>query len=153
MALPDIVLGPGDTAPVTRITLYEPDLADGSPGAPMNLQNGYTAGSSFKTVVCRHQVRDASLAFVNRAVIIRQSLPPSAAGLSDGVNQGVIDIDWLASGGSVVPAPSDHNLRIIVTDSGGHQETFPNGEDEPQPDGSNPAFLWLQVSRDFVIVP
>jgi hypothetical protein len=150
MASPDIVLGPGDTAPITRITLYEPDAPDGTPGAPLNLQNGYAPGSSYKTVVCKHQVRDWSLAPVVRAVIIRQTAPPSAAGLSDGVLQGVIDIDWLATGGPVVPAPSDHNLRFIVTDSGGHQETFPNGADCPRPDGSNPAFLWLQVGRDFL---
>lgn len=152
MAKPDIELGPGDTAPITRLTLYDPDLPDGTPGPPMNLQNGNTVGSSFKSVVCKHQVRDWSLAPVLRTVIIRQTAPPSAPGLSDGVNQGVIDIDWLASGGPVVPAPSDHNLRLIVTDNAGYQQTSPNGEDCPQPDGTNPAFLWLHVARDFVPV-
>jgi hypothetical protein len=150
MAKPDIQLGPGDTAPITRVTLYDPDLPDGSDGPPMNLQN---ANLSFKTIVCRHQVRDYSLAYVDRTVTIVQSTPPSAPGLADGINQGVIDIDWLASGGPVVPAPSDHNLRFTVTDNTNHQTSYPNGEDDPKPDGTNPAFLWLQVSRGFVVVP
>jgi len=156
MRKPDIVLGPGDTSPMTRVTLYEADVPDGNggylPGPAMNLQN---ADLSFKTVVCKHQVRDWSLAPVVRSVIIRQTAPPSAPGLSDGVNQGVIDIDWSAGPGAPVPAPSNHNLRFIVTDNGTppRQETFPNGDDCPLPDGSNPAFLWMQVSRDFVPVP
>ncbi len=150
MAKPDIVLGPGDTAPMSRVTLYEQDAPDGTPGAPLNLQNGNTGGSSFKVVVCKHQVRDWSLVPVVRAVIIRQTAPPSAPGLSDGVLQGVVDIDWFASGGPVVPSPSDHNLRFIVTDNTGRQETFPHGPDCPQMDGSNPAFMWLQVTEDFL---
>jgi hypothetical protein len=130
-ALPDIVLGFGDTAPVTQLTLYQPDQLNGSPGAPMNLleSNGFTP----KTVSVKFQKRDTTATPFVRSASVLQTGPT--------VDVGMILIDWFANGGAV---PSDeYNLRIIVTDAAGRQETWPNG---PSPWR---AYLWLQVQKDF----
>ena len=140
MAKPQIQLAPADTAPRTRVRLRMPKKADGSIGDPMDLFGC--------TVVFWYQVRSGSSAAVTRAAIPVQSAPsPSPDG-----NDGICDIDWLASGGAPATGnqdPIDYNARYIVTDGTGHQETWPNGPDDPKPDGTNPAFLWMQVSRDF----
>src|SRR3954471_3487753 len=139
MAKPDIQLGPGDTAPITRLQLFEPDNPDGSPGDPLNLQN---ANLTFKTVVFKYQIRDKSTPPVSRTPTILQTSPTDAT-------RGWIQIDWLETGGAVTPPGSNHRARAIVTDNGNHQETFPNGENIELPDGTNPSWLWMQVSEDF----
>lgn len=123
------------------MTLLEPDLEDGTPGAAMNLQNG---DLTFKSVVFKHQIRDWTLPAVVRTAIVVQSSPT--------VDRGVVEIDWFSSGGPVLPPGSAHNARFIVVDSSGHQETWPHGEGEFC-DGTDDSFLWLQVSRDFVTTP
>ena len=134
--VPDIYLGPGDTRPVTRALLRDPDKSDGNKGDPMDLTN--------KTVVFEYQPWDGSVAAVTRNCTIVQSSPT--------VNRGFVDIDWLATGGAVVPTGTDFNARYIVTDPDTGRETFPGGPDRVLPSGRNESFLWLQVARDFAPV-
>ena len=114
-AIPDIYLGPGDTAPSEEIILLDPPKAGASRGEPMNLQN---AELSQKTVVFVYQNRNTNDPHVTRAVLIRQVSPTE--------KRGAVVIDWLSTGGPVVPPGSDHDARFIVTDNTGHQTTIPN---------------------------
>jgi hypothetical protein len=144
MLEPDIVLGPGDTDPTLRMVLLSPRTQTGVAGRPMDLWG--------KTVVFRYQLRgDPAQAWISRAATVMQTGPAPAAPALDPF-QGVVDVDWLATGGPVSAggnvAPINYNARCLVT-GGGRQESFPNGPDQPQLDGSNPAFLWMQVTRDF----
>ncbi len=132
MSEPDMILGPGDTAPIHIVTLLLPDDQDGNPGDPMDLTGA--------TVTCRNQLRNGSGTVAERVVSIMQTAPT--------VNRGMVAIDWSVSPG-VPAAGADYFVRLKVIDAGGRQSSFPNGPDRVLPDGTNPAFLWLQVSRDF----
>lgn len=132
MSEPDMILGPGDTAPVHVVTLFLPDDQDGNPGPAIDLTGA--------TVTCRNQLRNGSGAVAVRTASILQTSPT--------VNRGVVAIDWTLGDG--LPAPGhDYFVRLKVVDAGGRIQSFPNGPDRMLPDGTNPAFLWLQVSRDF----
>lgn len=133
MAIPDIQLKPGDTAPMTRITLYDPPAADGTPGLAADIQ-GWTGTFKYE--------RRSGGTVSSRVVTVMQSSPT--------VNRGVIQIDWLGTGGPVSTTnlvPLDYNAHVIMLDTTGHQETWPNGPDRVKADGTNEAFWWMQVSR------
>lgn len=127
-AIPDIYLGPGDTGPLEEIVLLDPAVPPATVGSPMNLQN---SDLSFKTIVVQYQNRATTDPHVTRAVVIRQTDPAT--------KRGAVWIDWLATGGPVVPPGSNHDLRFIVTDNAGHQMTIP-------PVGQG---YWLAVSPAF----
>jgi hypothetical protein len=127
-AVPDIALGPGDTGPLEEIVLLDAPVAPSIVGLPMNLQN---ADLTFKTVVVEYQNRVTTDPKVTRGVVIRQTSPT--------VKRGTIWIDWLSTGGPVVPPGSNHDLRFVITDNAGHQQTVP-------PAGQG---YWLAVSPAF----
>lgn len=130
MASPDIPLGPGDTAPITRLTFRNPNQDDGSPGDPIDITGA--------TVTVKYQNRNGTTPWVVRTPTI---VPAPAVG--------DIDIDWLATGGPV--PPGDYDLRAIAVLSSGHQITVPNGAKPGDP--ITEEFLWMHVARDFVVVP
>lgn len=130
---PNILVGPGDTSPALRVILTDPQ------GAPMSLLN---PDLSPFTVVLRFQPWDGSLAFVDRACTVLQSSPT--------VDVGLVQLDWLATGGPVTPAGVDWRARFITHDAASHQESFPMGVSNGGPPGEDPAWLWMQTAADFV---
>ena len=127
-AIPDIFLGPGDTGPITELVLLDPPAAGALVGAATNLQN---SDLTFKSVIVEYQDRATTAPAVERSVVILQTDPAT--------NRGKVQIDWLATGGPVVPAGSNHDLRFVITDNAGRQQTVP-------PVGMG---YWLAVSPAF----
>ena len=137
MRTPDIQLAPGDTQPAYEFVLYEPDTAAGRRGDPRDLFGC--------TVTFEFQLRGSTTVETREALVLASTAAPAT-------NQGAVLIDWLSSGGAVATGNQtalNYDARFIIVDPTGHQETYPNGPDVILPDGSNPAFLWMQVSRDF----
>lgn len=135
MASPDIFLGPGDTAPITRLSLRGPNNDDGSEGDPLDLTGC--------VVVVRFQPQDGSVAVEQRDTVI----------VGDPTT-GEIDIDWSATGGGLLSG--NYNLRCRVTYPSGHVLHVPNGDQRVvRGEDSLPAptFFWMQVAPDFVAVP
>ncbi len=135
---PDIIIPPGDTAPNTRAILMDASDPDGPDAEPLNLQN---ADLSFKTVALYYQNRDSGSPVLTRPCVVIQTTPTT--------NRGVVEINWAASGGALAPPGSNHRARFVVTDIALRQQTLPRGPDIELEDGSNPSFLWIQVSRAF----
>lgn len=131
---PDILVGPGDTSPALRVILLDPQ------GQPMSLLNSDLTPF---TVFLRYQPWDGTVAFVQRSCTVLQS--------SLTVDVGLVQLDWLASGGAVVPAGIDWRARFISHDNAGHQESFPMGVSNGGPPGEDPAWLWMQTGADFVV--
>lgn len=130
MSSPDIYLGPGDTFPVTRLTLRGPNLEDGSPGDPIDLTTAVQ-------LIFRYQLRAASELPVNRVMT-----------LDGAATLGKVKLDWLTTGGGI---PSgDYNARAVVTFADGHVETFP--QLRPGDDPLN-EFFWLHVGASFITIP
>jgi len=138
MNIPDILLGPGDTAPLLEQILTAPNKPDGSIGDALDL-----TGAS---VVFKYQPRDASVAAAERSV-----------GVNSDPTTGKTTLDWLATGGRLDAGGNatglDFNARYVVTYPSGHQLSIPNGLDAFFGETEIREFLWLRVAADFTPVP
>jgi hypothetical protein len=141
--IPDINLGPGDTAPVLEQVLIGPNKADGSPGDPLDLTDA--------TVTFRFQRRDLTEAVVERDVVVVLPQTPGTP------TAGKTTLDWLATGGPIDIGDAtdgvDFNARYKVVYPSGHQLSIPNGLDAFFGETEIREFLWLRVAADFTPVP
>jgi hypothetical protein len=125
---PDILLGPGDTAPV-----YTQRLTWAS-GDPINLNSA--------TGFIRVQLRSRKEAFFDIP------MAPVAQPLPNDPNLGLITIDF-SGHTSNFEAGENYDYRFILQLAGGRQASVPDGR---LPDTGREFYL-LRVAEDFVVVP
>ena len=132
---PDMMLGPGDTAPVYKVILRWPKKADGTPGDVVNVANA--------TGIMRFQSRGRSVAFFDIPVT-----PVGTQEVGD-PDEGKVTIDFEDSPGNI--ASGDYIARAIMQLQDGRQVSIPNGRIAGIP-ADLAEFFWLHVAADFTVV-